>query len=207
MQLFCRSGEGAQRARRSQIDAPGDGPAAAAAGAGAVAHRQGSGHERRAPRQGVEAHASPGAATASGPSSRWPTTASASTGDAGREDSYGIVGMRERADHDRCHARDPLGAVARALPSESCWTPRTEDARDDPPDARGRPPDAAPGSAAVARGGGLLRRRRSVRRRRGRAPRPGGQARRDPHGRLDARHGRRRGDAADPAAATPTSGS
>ena len=137
MQIFCDRVH-----ERSGLDDPGpparDGPPAPPAGAGAVAHRQGSGHERRAPRRGV--HADDHVALRR---------------QARRAERGGRRrGLRPPARAARtptawwaCGSGPPPSAppsrsaplVALALPSVSYSTPRTppmEDGRDDPTHAR-----------------------------------------------------------------------
>ena len=87
----------AQRARASTSSSTRRGTAAAAAGEGALAHRQGGRDQRRAPRPGQAARHPRGGATAGPPSWSCATTAWASPRAPVAIDSYGILGMRERA--------------------------------------------------------------------------------------------------------------
>ena len=153
MELFVDRVQRAQRARDRARPPRAAGPPAAPAGAGAVAHRQGGGHQRRAPRQGAAARRS-----------RWRCDgkrAELEVADDGvgfdqatavAIDSYGILGMRERADQPSAPRFDiRLRPWRRAPPS--VWSSTPEDARggramSHPPDARRRPPDAARGPAS-----------------------------------------------------------
>ena len=73
-------------------------PAAPRPGAGAVADRPGGDHQRRAPRPRPATSGSAGSATATRPTSPWPTTARGFPRQAPRRaDSFGLTGMQERA--------------------------------------------------------------------------------------------------------------